>query len=111
MPMDIGLQATIRALPHAPGVYLFRDAQGTIIYIGKAKDLRNRCTSYISPEAWDHKGQTLVATAAALEHIETVNEVTALVLEAELISVVGGGCAYVAHQHHRGAARQFGHVG
>lgn len=83
--MNPQLQDTIRALPHAPGVYIFKDTTNTIIYIGKAKDLRNRCTSYITPEPHDHKGQTLVSTATSLEFIETINEVTALVLEAELI--------------------------
>ncbi len=83
--MNTDLQATIRALPHTPGVYIFKDAAGTIMYIGKAKDLRNRCTSYISPEPFDHKGQTIASTAITLEFIETSTESAALVLEAELV--------------------------
>ena len=87
--MNTLLQNTIRALPHVPGVYIFKNSAAEIIYIGKAKDLRNRCTSYISPDLGDIKGQAIATTATSVEYIETKSEVAALVLEAELI------------QHHR----------
>jgi len=79
------LQTIIRALPHVPGVYIFKDSASTIIYIGKAKDLRKRCISYITPEPFDHKGQTIASSAVTLEFIETSTESAALVLEAELV--------------------------
>ena len=73
-------------LPDRPGVYLFRDAQGETIYIGKARSLKNRVRSYFhAPRNLTAKVLAMVRQIADLEHIITDNEVEALILEANLI--------------------------
>ncbi|MGQ5710317.1 excinuclease ABC subunit UvrC [Desulforudis sp. DRI-14] len=71
-------------LPDAPGVYLFKDAKGTVIYVGKAVSLRNRVRSYFG-SAQNNKVQAMLARAADLSFIVTGSEVEALILEANLI--------------------------
>jgi len=73
-----------RFLPHLPGVYLMKDVSGKIIYVGKAKDLRNRVTSYFL-SGKDIKTSFLVSKIAIIEYIITGNEYEALVLENNLI--------------------------
>lgn len=73
-----------KSLPHLPGVYLMKDAGGKIIYVGKAKDLRNRVTSYFL-SGRDVKTTFLVSKIAEIEYIITGNEYEALVLENNLI--------------------------
>lgn len=73
-----------KSLPHLPGVYLMKDASGKIIYVGKAKDLRNRVTSYFL-RGKDIKTSFLVSKIATIEFIITGNEYEALVLENNLI--------------------------
>ncbi|MFN0109208.1 MAG: excinuclease ABC subunit UvrC [Blastocatellia bacterium] len=73
-------------LPTQPGVYIHKNIRGQIIYIGKAKSLRNRVRQYFqSSRAMDAKTQELVARIADLEYIVTDTEVEALVLESNLI--------------------------
>ncbi len=73
-------------LPVQPGVYLHKNLKGQIIYVGKAKNLRNRVRQYFqSSRAMDAKTQELVARIADLEYIVTDTEVEALVLESNLI--------------------------
>jgi excinuclease ABC subunit C len=73
-------------LPLEPGVYLYKDAGGTVIYVGKAKLLRNRVRSYFSEEKLsDAKTGTLIAEARDLEYILVDNEKEALALENNLI--------------------------
>lgn len=72
-------------LPNLPGVYLFKDAQNAIIYVGKAKDLKKRVSSYFKPRQTDWKVQALIDEHANLEHIVTHTEPEALLLEAQLI--------------------------
>src|ERR1043166_2252272 len=73
-------------LPESPGVYLWRDGEGTVLYVGKAKRLRSRVRNYV---AGDHaesvKTQALMLQAAALETIVVPSEAHALILEANLI--------------------------
>jgi len=73
-------------LPHKPGVYLMKDANGKIIYVGKAKVLRNRVRSYFTVNA-DQRRKTLKmrAQVADIEIIVTESEVKALILEETLI--------------------------
>jgi excinuclease ABC subunit C len=73
-------------LPAEPGVYLYKDSQGKIIYIGKARSLRNRVRSYFQESRpLDPKTQRLVAETADLEYIVTDSEVEALILESTLV--------------------------
>jgi len=73
-------------LPESPGVYLWRDREGTVLYVGKAKRLRSRVRSYV---AQDHvesiKTRALMLGAANLETIVVPTEAEALILEANLI--------------------------
>lgn len=73
-----------KALPHLSGVYLMFNKDNKIIYVGKAKDLRNRVTSYFLPNR-DAKTSALVSKIKKIEHIITGNEYEALVLENNLI--------------------------
>lgn len=73
-------------LPTQPGVYIHKNVKGQIIYIGKAKSLRNRVRQYFqSSRAMDAKTQELVSRIADVEFIVTDTEVEALVLESNLI--------------------------
>lgn len=76
----------LKRLPQSPGVYLMKDNQGTIIYVGKAKNLRNRVSSYFRGfSAHTPKTQTLVVNIDDFEYILTDTEVEALILEGNLI--------------------------
>ncbi|CEM61585.1 excinuclease ABC subunit UvrC [Treponema phagedenis] len=70
--------------PKSSGVYLWADAGGVIIYVGKAKSLKNRLSSYFTSKK-DIKTRILVSRAAGLEYIQTKNEYEALLLENTLI--------------------------
>ncbi len=73
-------------LPELPGVYLFRDAGGAVIYVGKARLLRNRVRSYFLESRWmDAKTGSLAREIAELETIVVENEREALALENNLI--------------------------
>ncbi|HTZ73472.1 MAG TPA: excinuclease ABC subunit UvrC [Candidatus Aquilonibacter sp.] len=73
-------------LPLRPGVYLFKDAAGTILYVGKALSLRNRVRSYFLENRWaDAKTGSLVREIADLDYIVVDNEAEALALENNLI--------------------------
>ena len=72
-------------LPSQSGVYLLKDRQQKIIYVGKAKNLQARVKSYFSAKNNDRKVQTLVKSVADIEVILTVNEIEALLLERTLI--------------------------
>jgi excinuclease ABC subunit C len=73
-------------LPESPGVYLWRDADGTVLYVGKAKKLRSRVRSYVGSDIADSvKTYALMQAAAALETIVVPSEAHALILEANLI--------------------------
>jgi excinuclease ABC subunit C len=74
------------ALPEKPGVYLFKDAGGTVVYVGKARSLRNRVRSYFLESRWaDAKTGSLAREIADLETILVENEREALALENNLI--------------------------
>ncbi|HEX3299336.1 MAG TPA: DEDD exonuclease domain-containing protein [Actinomycetota bacterium] len=72
-------------LPRAPGVYVFRDRNDQILYVGKAKDLRARVKSYFYGDE-RKKVQDLVASVARIDAIATHGELEALVLESRLIA-------------------------
>lgn len=77
----------IKQLPGTSGVYIFKDAQSDIIYVGKAKNLRSRVRSYFgeAAAAGDPKVMALQRTAVSIEYILTATEVEALLLESQLI--------------------------
>ncbi|MBV8842237.1 MAG: excinuclease ABC subunit UvrC [Bryobacterales bacterium] len=73
-------------LPPFPGVYLYKDAHGTVLYVGKAKNLRNRVRSYFSEERLsDSKTGTLIHDARQIDFIQVDNNKEALALENNLI--------------------------
>ncbi len=77
---------TYENIPLLPGVYLFKDANGTVIYIGKAKSLRSRVQSYFQNNGIVHwKVQEIQSEYADLDYIVTHSETEAMLLEAELI--------------------------
>lgn len=81
------LREACQALPDAPGVYIYRDAAGTEIYVGKAKSLRKRVRQYFDRRrtAADPKTAELVREIRTVEHIECASEVEAYLLENRLI--------------------------
>lgn len=73
-------------LPESPGVYLWRDREGTVLYVGKAKRLRSRVRSYVTGDHEESvKTRALMLAAAGLETIVVPSEAHALILEANLI--------------------------
>jgi excinuclease ABC subunit C len=80
------LSQKIRTLPTSPGVYLYKNAEGDVIYVGKAKNLRSRVSSYFHEGRWeDAKTGTLVREAVDVDYIVVANNKEALALENHLI--------------------------
>lgn len=84
--MNEKIQSVLHSLPHKPGIYLMKDAEGTIIYVGKAISLFNRVRSYFQ-ESTDlsPKNRSMVAKIEDIEFLVVKNEVEALVLESNYI--------------------------
>jgi excinuclease ABC subunit C len=89
--MTVTLDEKLKEIPRSPGVYLYKNAAGKIIYIGKAKNLRNRVRSYFQAGrstadfSYDIKTSEMVKQIADVEIIVTDNEVEAFILEATLV--------------------------
>jgi excinuclease ABC subunit C len=80
------LQAVLNSLPHKPGIYLHKDAEGHVLYVGKATSLYSRVRSYFGdPADLSPKNRALVAKIADIEYIVVGSEVEALILENEYI--------------------------
>ncbi len=80
------LRAEVAALPTRPGVYTFRDAAGSVLYVGKAANLRSRVRSYFgAPRSLEGKTRNLARKIAAIEYVTTQTEQDALHLEATLV--------------------------
>ncbi|MFW6082697.1 MAG: excinuclease ABC subunit UvrC [Chloroflexota bacterium] len=80
------IENQVEALPHRGGVYLMRDVEGNVIYVGKTIDLRNRVRSYFHASAQTHpKTRALVSELDDVAFIVTDSELEALILEANLI--------------------------
>ena len=80
------LAAALSKVPRASGVYLFKDAAGKIIYIGKAVNLRNRVGSYLkTPDRHDPKTALMLKKMAGVDFIITAGGREALILERNLI--------------------------
>jgi excinuclease ABC subunit C len=84
--MNEKIQSVLNSLPHKPGIYLMKDAEGTILYVGKAISLYNRVRSYFQ-ESTDlsPKNRSMVAKVEDIEFLVVQNEVEALVLESNYI--------------------------
>lgn len=79
-------EVKVREFPTGPGVYLMKDSQGRVIYVGKAVNLRSRAGSYFTKAAeTDRRTADLVPAIADIDFIETDSEVDALLMEARLI--------------------------
>lgn len=72
-------------VPHKPGIYIYKDDRGKVIYVGKAVDLFSRVSSYFSKSWHDVKTTKLVENIASAETIIVESEIEALILEANLI--------------------------
>ncbi len=84
--MNEKIQSVLNSLPHKPGIYLMKDAQGTILYVGKAISLYNRVRSYFQESsALSPKNRSMVAKIEDIEFLVVKNEVEALVLESNYI--------------------------
>src|ERR1044071_817607 len=80
------LQQKIRSIPASPGVYLYKNAAGEVIYVGKAKSLRHRVSSYFHEgRVADAKTGTLLREAVEVDYIVVANNKEALALENHLI--------------------------
>ena len=79
------LKAIVRAMPDKPGSYQYYDAEGTIIYVGKAKNLKNRVSSYFHTEVDRYKTKVLVSKICDISYTVVNTEEDALLLENALI--------------------------
>lgn len=80
------IRAKVREFPRSPGVYLIRDDKGRVLYVGKAKSLRNRVYSYFQPNPdHDPKIASMVAEAADVDFVPAESEADALLIESRLI--------------------------
>jgi excinuclease ABC subunit C len=79
------IRAFVRTLPAAPGVYRMLDADGGVIYVGKARSLKSRVTNYTRPEGLPVRIQRMIAATVSMEFVRTETESEALLLEANLI--------------------------
>jgi excinuclease ABC subunit C len=84
--MNDAIKETLAVLPNAPGVYIMHDAEGKVIYVGKAVILKNRVRSYFRPASQvSPKVRAINAHVASIETIVTASEMEALILECNLI--------------------------
>jgi excinuclease ABC subunit C len=79
------LQSFLKSLPAKPGVYRMLDRAGTIVYVGKARHLRNRVSSYFHGRAHSDRTQAMLAQVGGIEVTVTASETEALLLEYNLI--------------------------
>ena len=83
--MHTPLELQIQTLPHNPGVYQYYDKDGKILYVGKAKDLKKRVSSYFNKQHDNAKTNVLVRKIVTIKHIVVATEQDALLLENNLI--------------------------
>src|SRR5437899_5312210 len=88
MPATEQVRKKLSELPHKPGIYLMKDRFGTVIYVGKARDLRKRVSQYFHPSrrhAWDLKLKALLEAIHDFDVHVVKSEPEALLLEGKLI--------------------------
>ena len=83
--MSVALELQLKTLPNSPGVYQYFDKNGTIIYVGKAKNLKKRVNSYFTKNHENGKTRVLVKKITDIKHIVVKTETDALLLENNLI--------------------------
>ena len=81
----MSLRDKLKSIPKNPGVYFFKDKNSDIIYIGKAKNLKNRVRSYFNKTNQDAKNKIMVSHARDIEYLVVSNEVQAIITEANMI--------------------------
>ncbi len=79
------LRGRLKEVPERPGVYLHSNAQGEVIYVGKARSLRSRVATYVSGAARDSRSMSLAMEIDAIDFVVTNNELEAILLENNLI--------------------------
>ncbi len=79
------MREKLQTVPDAPGVYLFKDKNGSVIYVGKAKSLKERLSNHLNCTDPNEKSYRIVKSAVDFDYIVVKNEREALILEAELI--------------------------
>ncbi|GFM30917.1 excinuclease ABC subunit UvrC [Novosphingobium sp. PY1] len=79
------IRDTVRTLPHRPGVYRMQDARGEVLYVGKARALKNRVANYVQWERLPSRLQRMVSQTRSMTIVTTNSEAEALLLEAQLI--------------------------
>jgi excinuclease ABC subunit C len=82
------LKGIVLNLPESPGIYQYLDTEGTIIYVGKAKNLKRRVSSYFNREHPNGKTRVLVSKIADIRYIVVKTEEDALLLENNLIKTL-----------------------
>ena len=88
MTVSENIRKKLGDVPHKPGIYLMRDRFGTVIYVGKARDLRKRVSQYFQPSrklGWDPKFKALVEAICDFDYHVVRSEPEALLLESKLI--------------------------
>ena len=79
--MSISLEVQIKSLPDSPGVYQYYDKDETILYVGKAKNLKKRVASYFTKNHENAKTRILVKKIVNIKHIVVNSETDALLLK------------------------------
>src|SRR6185437_16149123 len=79
------IQALVKRLPNAPGVYRMMNAAGDVLYVGKARSLKKRVTNYAQGRFHTNRIGRMVRETATMEFVVTRTEIEALLLEANLI--------------------------
>src|ERR1044072_8622340 len=88
MAVADNIRKKLGSLPHKPGIYLMRDRFGSVIYVGKARDLRKRVSQYFHPSrrlGWDLKFKALIEAIHDFDFHTVRSEPEALLLESKLI--------------------------
>ena len=86
--LDAGIAAirnVLKTLPSKPGVYRMHDVRGDVLYVGKARALRNRVTNYTQVDRLPNRIRRMVAQTRSMTIVTTNSEAEALLLEAQLI--------------------------